>query len=55
MDYLTESDKSGLIQKIKANTSTGRPLGSNEFVARIERIFNLRLKPMAIGRPRKEY
>jgi len=55
MDYITESDKSGLIQKIKANTSTGRPLGSNEFVARIERIFNLRLKPMAIGRPRKEY
>ncbi len=54
-DYLTEPDKYGLIRKIKANTLTGRPLGSDEFVARIERIFHVRLRPLARGRPRKEY
>lgn len=53
-EYLTEPDESGLIQKIKANTLTGRPLGNNDFVDRIERIFHMRLRPLARGRPRKE-
>jgi len=52
-DYLAEPDKSGLIRKIKANTLTGRPLGNDEFVTRIERIFHMRLRPLTRGRPRK--
>jgi putative transposase len=53
-DYLIEPDKSDLIQKIKANILTGRPLGNDQFVARIERIFHMRLRPLTRGRPRKE-
>jgi hypothetical protein len=33
---------------------TGRPLGNDEFITRIEQIFNMRLRPLARGRPRKE-
>jgi len=43
------------MRQIKANTLTGRPLGNDEFAAKIERIFHMRLRPMAIGRPRKGY
>jgi putative transposase len=54
-DYLMQTDDPGIIANIKANTLTGRPLGNDTFVTRIERIFNLRLRPLARGRPRKEY
>lgn len=54
-DYLRQTDNCGAIANIKANTLTGRPLGNDAFVTRIERIFNLRLRPLARGRPRKEY
>jgi len=54
-DYLMQTDDAAMVADIKANALTGRPLGSNAFVARIERIFNLRLRPLARGRPRKEF
>jgi len=53
--YLAEPDKYSLIRKIRDNTLTGRPLGNDEFVTRIEKMFHMRLKPMARGTPRKEY
>ncbi|MBN2453701.1 MAG: transposase [Candidatus Omnitrophica bacterium] len=54
-DYLMQIDDPTIIGKIKANTLTGRPLGSNVFVTKIERIFNIRLTPLTRGRPRKEH
>lgn len=54
-DYLKQSDSNNTIADIKANTLTGRPLGNNAFVMGIERMLGLRLRPLARGRPRKEY
>ncbi len=54
-NYLMQIDDPAIIANIKANTLTGRPLGGDAFVTRIERIFNLRLRPLTRGRPRKEY
>jgi hypothetical protein len=38
---------------IRAQTATGRPLGSKEFVAELGRKMRRVLEPRAIGRPRK--
>jgi len=53
--YLTEIEDTHKIKEIRANTINGRPLGNDEFVARMERIFHLRIRPMRRGRPRKIY
>lgn len=53
-EYLTGFDANSLIQKIKANTLTGRPLGNDMFVARIEEMFHMRLRPLVRGRPKKK-
>jgi putative transposase len=54
-EYLTQTNDPGMVANIKANTLTGRPLGNDAFVTRIERMFNIRLRPLARGRPRTEY
>lgn len=52
--YLNQCDEFKKIASIKANTLTGRPLGNDVFVAKIEQMFNMRIKPLPIGRPKKE-
>lgn len=52
--YLAQADDLSVIKNIKANILTGRPLGNESFITRIEKTFHMRLKPLARGRPRKE-
>ncbi|HWR59286.1 MAG TPA: transposase [Thermodesulfovibrionales bacterium] len=40
------------IENIRQSTSTGRPFGTEEFVAEIERRLNKRLSALPVGRPR---
>ena len=42
------------IRELRANTHTGRPLGSQEFVDSLERILERPLVPSPGGRPRKQ-
>lgn len=52
--YLKEDSDEQTIDKIRANTLTGRPLGSETFISDLERLFGRRLRPLPEGRPRKQ-
>lgn len=52
--YLMQRDDEEVIKRIRANTLTGRPLGSEAFVDNLEKIFNRRLKALPHGRPNKD-
>ncbi|MCF7957711.1 MAG: transposase, partial [Phycisphaerae bacterium] len=39
-------------KKIRIHTQTGRPMGSDKFIASLEKKFKRSLKPMPVGRPR---
>jgi len=41
------------IETIRLNTRTGRPYGSEEFIAQLEKKLGRRLHPLQVGRPRK--
>jgi putative transposase len=41
------------IDQIRSNTHTGRPLASDSFISKLEKVLNKRLRPLPVGRPRK--
>ena len=41
-------------ERLRQSTSRGRPLGSDSFIAKLEITFNRRLRPLPVGRPRKQ-
>ena len=41
------------VAAVRAGTHTGRPLGSDAFLSKVESILGRRLRPLAVGRPRK--
>jgi len=51
--YLKEISEQAVIDKIKANTMTGRPSGSDSFISGLEKKFGMRLRPLPEGRPWK--
>jgi len=42
------------LSAVRLNTHRGRPLGSDSFLSKIERRVGRRLRPLPVGRPRKE-
>ncbi len=38
--------------KIRSNTHTGRPLGSDSFLSKLEKKIGFRLRPLPVGRPK---
>jgi len=40
--------------RIRLSTHTGRPLGTDGFLSKLEKILGRRVRPLPIGRPRKE-
>ncbi|MHC4258588.1 MAG: transposase [Planctomycetota bacterium] len=42
------------ITSIRLNTHTGRPLAEDAFISKLEKLLNKRLRPLPIGRPRKQ-
>ncbi len=47
--YLSEGDDEILIAQMQQNLRTGRPLGSNEFVDRLEKRLGRALRPKKPG------
>ena len=41
------------VSLLRASTHTGRPLGSDTFLSKIETVLGRRLRPLPVGRPRK--
>jgi putative transposase len=52
-DFLVESDGEG-VDAIRLATHRGRPLASDSFLSKLETKLNRRLRPLPVGRPRKE-
>lgn len=48
----TFSDNDNAFEAIRRNTRTGRPLGSDSFLDRIEHLLGRRVRPLPVGRPR---
>jgi len=53
-EALTRPEDEAMVSKLRLWTSRGRPLGSDRFVARLERLLGRRLRPLPVGRPRKK-
>lgn len=41
------------VESIRHNTHTGRPLAEDAFISKLEKLLNKRIRPLPIGRPRK--
>ena len=40
--------------RLRLNTHTGRPLGSDSFLSKLERLMGRRVRPLPVGRPSKD-
>ena len=52
-DVLSESDDPEEVSLIRKHTMTGRPLGGNAFIDKLEDKLNMRLRALPVGRPKK--
>ncbi len=50
---LAEGLTDGEVAQIRLRTHTGRPLGSDSFVSKLETLLGRRVRPLPVGRPRK--
>ena len=41
------------ISRLRSKTYTGRPLGSDSFLSKLERVLGRRVRPLPVGRPKK--
>jgi putative transposase len=41
------------INAIRLRTHTGRPLGTDNFISKVEKLLGRRVRPLPIGRPKK--
>ena len=53
-DLLVEGLPETITAALTRNTQTGRPLGSDSFIAKVEALLNRRVRPLPGGRPRKD-
>ena len=51
--WLREGEDEVMVSSIRRSTRTGRPAGSDRFIARLERLLGRALRPKKGGRPRK--
>jgi putative transposase len=42
------------LSRVRLNTHTGRPFGSDSFLSKLEKLLGRRVRPLPVGRPRKE-
>lgn len=52
--WLAEKEDEKPLAMIRLRTRTGRPVGSEEFIAKLESRLGRRLQPRPVGRPRKK-
>jgi putative transposase len=53
VELLAEPDNASEVEEIRRQTYTGRPLGGDEFVPKLEGLAEKVLRPRLPGRPRK--
>ena len=50
---LSEGVETADIERLRLNTHTGRPLGSDGFLSKLEKLLGRRVRALPVGRPRK--
>jgi putative transposase len=53
-DLLSRRQTDDEVAAIRSSTNRGRPLGTDSFISKIEKTVGRRLRPLAVGRPRKQ-
>jgi len=53
-EALTRPENEARVDLLRLRTRTGRPLGSDRFVSKLETVVGRRLRPLPVGRPRKD-
>ncbi len=53
-DILSRPEEKKEIHWLRQHSYTGRPLGSDSFMSKIEHFLGRRLRPLPVGRPRKK-
>ena len=53
-EFFKEGEDSIIAERILKHEHTGRPLGSEKFILRLEKILDIMLKPKKAGRPKKK-
>ena len=51
---LEQPQEAGELQRLRRAVGRGRPLGSDAWIAKLERAVGRRLRPLPVGRPRKK-
>jgi putative transposase len=49
---LRRREDEGALLAVRARTHTGRPLGSDSFLSKVESVLGRRIRPLPVGRPR---
>jgi REP-associated tyrosine transposase len=52
-EHLRAREEVEIVEHLRLSTHTGRPLGSDAFLSKIEHLLGRRLRPLPVGRPRK--
>jgi putative transposase len=51
---LAEDLSDSELRRMRLNTHTGRPLGSDSFLSKLEKLLGRRVRPLPVGRPKKD-
>ena len=50
---LMRGDDAEFVERLRSQTGRGRPLGSDSFLSKVEKLLGRRVRPLPVGRPRK--
>jgi len=50
---LTHDDDAEFVHRLSSQTHRGRPLGSDSFLSKVEKLLGRRVRPLPVGRPKK--
>ena len=53
-EELCRKDKPGEVESLRIHTRTGRPLGTDSFISKLETMTGRRLRAEPVGRPKKK-
>ena len=51
-EELSARDDAAVVQMLRSATRRGRPLGSDRFLSKVEKVLGRRVRPLPVGRPR---
>ena len=53
-EVLQEAEDEKIVLRLRASTHTGRPLGRDSFLSKLEHMLGQRVRPLPVGRPKKK-